>query len=201
MKMYDFKAPNAQKVRIYAAEKGIDLPCEQVDVIHHGLRTPEMLKKNPLGTVPFLELDDGYVIRESRAIIEYFEALHPEPPMLGESPLERARVQELDRLAELGLMIELAHYAHNVSPFFADKGPQSPEAAEMARNCYTKNLAIMDNEIDTNEFVAGAVPTVADCTLYSSLTFADEVQIPLDEKFSNIRRWRDAFAARPSATA
>lgn len=201
MKMYDFKAPNAQKVRIYAVEKGIDLPCVEVDVINHGLRTPEMLKKNPLATVPFLELDDGHVIRESRAIIEYFEAVQPDPPMLGTTPLEWARVQELDRLAELGLMIELAHYAHNVSPFFADKGPQSPEAAEMARNCYVKNLAIMDNEIDGNIFVAGDVPAIADCTLYSTLTFADEVQIPLDEEFSNIYRWREGFSARPSAAA
>lgn len=201
MKMYDFKAPNAQKVRIYAAEKGIDLAYEQVDVINHALRTPEMLKKNPLATVPFLELDDGHIIRESRAIIEYFEALHPDPPMLGTSPLERARVQELDRIAELGLMIELGHYVHNISPFFADKGPQSPEAAEMARNCYTKNLAIMDDDIGDNKFVAGDEPTIADCTLYSSLTFADEVQIPLDEKFANICRWRAEFAARPSAAA
>lgn len=201
MKMYDFKAPNAQKVRIYAAEKGIDLPYEQVDVMNHGLRTPEMLKKNPLATVPFLELDDGHIIRESRAIIEYFEALHPRPPMLGTSPLERARVQELDRLAELGLMIELGHYVHNISPFFADKGPQSSDAADMARNCYAKNLAIMDNDIGDNEFVAGDAPTIADCTLYSTLTFADEVQIPLDEKFSNICRWREGFAVRPSASA
>ena len=199
--MYDFKAPNAQKVRIYAAEKGINLEYEQVDVINHALRTPEMLKKNPLATVPFLELDDGHVIRESRAIMEYFEAVHPEPPMLGTTPLEKARVQELDRLAELGLMVELAHYVHNVSPFFADKGPQSPEAAEMARNCYTKNLAIMDNEIGGNKFVAGGIPTIADCTLYSSLTFADEIQLPLDKKLSNIYRWRAEFSARPSAAA
>ena len=80
-----------------------------------------MLNKNPMGTVPFLELEDGEIIRESRAIIEYLEGIKESPNMLGKSPLEKARIQEVDRLAELGLMIELAHYVHNISPFLLTK--------------------------------------------------------------------------------
>ena len=132
MKMFDYQAPNAQKVRIFAYEKQITIDYIAVDLLNHALRTPEMLKKNPLGTVPFLELDDGTIIRESRAIIEYLEGIKNEPNMLGKDPLEKARIQEIDRLAELGLMIELGNYVHNISPFFQDKGPQSEEAAEMA---------------------------------------------------------------------
>ncbi len=71
--MYDYQAPNAQKVRIFAYEKQITIDYITVDLLNHALRTTEMLKKNPLGTVPFLELDDGTIIRESRAIIEYLE--------------------------------------------------------------------------------------------------------------------------------
>ncbi|MEN3950082.1 glutathione S-transferase family protein [Iodidimonas sp. SYSU 1G8] len=201
MKLYNFAAPNPQKVRIYAAEKGIPLELIDVDVLGHQLRTPEMLAKNPLAVVPFLELDDGTVIRESLVIIEYLEELHPHPPMLGTSPLERARIRELDRLAELGLMVELAHYVHNVSPFFADKGPQSSEAATMALNSYRKTLAVMDREIGERPFVAGGSPTVADCTLYSTLGFGDYVGVKAAEDFPNIVRWRAAFAARPSASA
>ena len=201
MKIYNFEAPNPQKVRIYVVEKGIDVDFVQVDVMGHALRTPEMLAKNPLAIVPFMELDDGTVIRESLVIIEYLEALHPEPPMLGTTPLERAAIQQLDRLAELGLMFELGNYVHHVSPFFADKGPQSPEAAEMALNCYRKNLKIMDDEIADNAFVAGDKPTVADCTLYSTLDFGDYVGQPLDPAFANITRWRAAFSQRPSASA
>ena len=201
MKIYDFEAPNPQKVRIYAAEKSLKLNFVPVDVMNHGLRTPEMLKKNPLAVVPFLELDDGTVIRESLVIIEYLESLHPEPPMLGTSPLDRAKIQQLDRLAELGLMLELGNYVHNISPFFADKGPQSPEAAEMALNSYRKNLKIMDAEIGDNPFVAGDKPTVADCTLYSTLDFGDYVGQALDPAFANITRWRADFSSRPSASA
>ncbi len=201
MKLYNFAAPNPQKVRIYAAEKGIPLELVEVDVINHQLRTPEMLAKNPLAVVPFLELDDGTVIRESLVIIDYLEELHPEPPMLGRSPLERARIRELDRLAELGLMVELANYAHHVSPFFADKGPQSPEAARMALNCYRRNLAIMDREIGGRPFVAGDAPSVADCTLYSTLSFGDYVGLKDADGFANLARWRAGFSRRPSASA
>jgi glutathione S-transferase len=201
VKLYDFDAPNPQKVRIYAAEKGIDLPCEPVAVLEHGLRTPEMLAKNPLGTVPFLELDDGQIIRESLAIIEYLEALYPDPPMLGTTPLERARIQELDRLAELGVMLEAANYVHHISPFFADLGPQSPEAAEMAANNFRKRLAVLDAEISERPFVAGERPTVADCTLYSTLDFGAKIGLGVPEALVNVLRWQSEFAKRPSASA
>ena len=160
MKMYDYPAPNAQKVRIFAYEKNISIEYIPVDLIKHALRTPEMLKKNPLGTVPFLELDDGTIIRESRAIIEYLEGIKSEINMLGETPLEKAKIQEVDRLAELGLMIELGHHVHNISPFFADKGPQSSEASEMALNCYRKNLDIFEKIISGEQFII--------CLLYTS---------------------------------
>jgi glutathione S-transferase len=201
MKLYDYDAPNPQKVRIYAAEKGIDLPCEQVAVLDHGLRTPEMLAKNPLAVVPFLELDDGQIIRESLAIIGYLEALYPEPPMLGSTPLERARIQELDRLVELGVMLEAANYVHNVMPFFADLGPQSSQAAEMAGNNFRKKLTVVNGEIGERPFVAGDRPTVADCTLYSTLDFAAKVGLVIPETLRNVLRWQREFAERPSAGA
>ena len=201
MKLYDYDAPNPKKVRIYAAEKGIDLPCEQVAVLDHGLRTPEMLAKNPLAVVPFLELDDGQIIRESLAIIGYLEALYPEPPMLGSTPLECARIQELDRLVELGVMLEAANYVHNVMPFFADLGPQSSQAAEMAGNNFRKKLTVVNGEIGERPFVAGDRPTVADCTLYSTLDFAAKVGLVIPETLRNVLRWQREFAERPSAGA
>ena len=201
MKLYDYDAPNPQKVRIYAAEKGFELQCEQVAVLEHGLRAPAMLAKNPLAQVPFLEFDDGHIIRESLAIIEYLESIHPEPPMLGSNPLERARIQELDRLAELGIMLEAANFVHHTVPFFADLGPQSEQGGQMASNIFHKKLKIMDGEIGENEFVAGGRLSVADCTLYSALDFAAKFGLKVPEELKNLRRWQSAFAERPSASA
>lgn len=199
MKMYDYPAPNAQKVKIFAYEKEISIEYIPVDLLNHELRTPEMLNKNPMGTVPFLELEDGAIIRESRAIIEYLEGIKESPNMLGKSPLEKARIQEIDRLAELGLMIELAHYVHNISPFFADKGPQSKEAAEMALNCYKKNLQILEDSIRGDEFLIFDRPTVADCTLFSTLTFAESIGVEDQNSFSKIMEWYKKFGKRQSA--
>ena len=198
MKMYDYPAPNAQKVKIFAHEKDITIEYIQVDLLNHELRTPEMLNKNPMGTVPFLELDDGEVIRESRAIIEYLEGIKDSPNMLGKDPLEKARIHEIDRLAELGLMIELAHYVHNISPFFADKGPQSKEAAEMALNCYKKNLRILEDSINGDEFLIFNRPTVADCTLFSTFTFAESIGVDDQNGFSKTMEWYKKFGNRSS---
>ena len=198
MKMYDYPAPNAQKVKIFAYEKDISIEYIQVDLLNHELRTPEMLNKNPMGTVPFLELDDGKVIRESRAIIEYLEGIKDSPNMLGKDPLEKARIHEIDRLAELGLMIELAHYVHNISPFFADKGPQSKEAAEMALNCYKKNLRILEDSINGDEFLIFNRPTVADCTLFSTFTFAESIGVDDQNSFSKTMEWYKKFGNRSS---
>jgi glutathione S-transferase len=201
MKLYSFAAPNPQKVRIYAAEKGIALPCEEVAVLDNALKSPEMLAKNPLAQVPFLELDDGQIIRESLAIIEYLEALHPQPPMFGSTPLERARIQELDRLAELGILMEAANYAHHTFPFFAELGPQSSEGAQMASNLLATKLAIMDMEIGDKTFVAGGRLSIADITLFCALGFVTQYGPGIPADLDNLSRWRAGFAKRPSATA
>src|SRR5690348_5694187 len=114
MKVYDFVgAPNPKKLRVYLAEKGLSIPCVPVNIVSGENRTPEFLRKNPLGGLPVLELDDGSHLTESLAIIEYLEELHPTPPMLGTTPRERARVRELERIAELGVLNAVATYFQN----------------------------------------------------------------------------------------
>ena len=100
MKLYDFPfAPNPRKVRIYLAEKGLSVPLVPVNLVKGEQHAPEFLAKNPLGALPVLELDDGTILTESLAIIHYFEELHPEPAMIGTTPLERARVRRLEQIA------------------------------------------------------------------------------------------------------
>src|SRR5712692_641082 len=90
MKLYDFpQSPNCRKVRVYLAEKGLSVPLQQINLLAGEQSSPEFLRRNPFGAVPILELDDGTVIPESLVIIEYFEELYPEPPLLGRDPLTR----------------------------------------------------------------------------------------------------------------
>ena len=202
MKLYEFSgAPNPKKVRVYLAEKGIDVPSQQVNIIAGENRQPEFLKKNPMGGLPVLELDDGSYLPESLAIIEYFEELHPNPPMIGTTPLERARVRSLERLIELSILGRIAGVFQNTHPLFAGRLKQSPEAAESARTALVANLKILDEKIGSNAFAAGSKPTIADCTLLAAMQFAEFAQIPIDASNKNVHRWYESFKQRPSAAA
>lgn len=202
MKLYDFVgAPNPKRLRVYLAEKGIKVPTEPVNIITGENRTPEFLKKNPLGGLPVLELDDGSHLTESLAIIEYFEDLHPKPPMIGTTPRERARVRELERIAEIGVLGRVATIFQNTHPFMAGRIKQSPDAAETARGLLGNSLKVLDAAIGKNKFVAGDRPSIADCTLLAALDFADFAQIAIDPKYANVARWCADFKQRPSAQA
>jgi glutathione S-transferase len=202
MKIYDFVgAPNPKKLRVYLAEKGIKVPTEAVDIVQGMNRKPEFLKKNPMGGLPVLELDDGSCLSESLAIIEYLEELHPTPPMVGTTPLERARVRSLERIAELGVMSAIASIFQNTHPFMAGRLKQSPDAAENARNRLAAVLKVLDAEIGKRPFVAGDKPTIADCTLLAALEFGEFAGLPVDPAYPNVTRWYHAFKERPSAAA
>lgn len=202
MKLYDYVgAPNPKKVRVYLAEKGIQVPLEQVDILSGQNRQPPFLAKNPMGGLPVLELDDGTCIPESLAIIEYFEELHPNPPMIGTTPAERARVRALERVCELGVLSRIATIFQNTHPFFAARVKQSPEAAENARTQLAAIVKVLDRAIGDGPFVAGATPTIADCTLLAALNFAEFGQIAIDPAATNVHAWYERFRRRPSAAA
>ena len=87
VKLYNrSQAPNPRRVRIFAAEKGIELALEEVDILAGQSRAPEFLAKNSSGGVPVLELDDGSHLSESVAICRYLEGLHPEPNLFRARP-------------------------------------------------------------------------------------------------------------------
>src|SRR5713226_3423593 len=106
MKIYDYKlAPNPRRVRIFLAEKKIIVPLEEIDIMKGVNRQPEFLRKNPLGGIPVLELDDGKCLAESVAICRYFEELHPEPALFGTGAIERATIEMWNRRMELSLFV------------------------------------------------------------------------------------------------
>ena len=200
MKLYTFSlAPNPRRVHVYLAEKGIDLTLETVDIATGANRQPDFLKKNPLGGLPVLELDDGSHLTESLAIMEYFEELHPEKPMIGRTPLERAHTREVERIAEIGVLSAVGTIFQNTNPLFAGRVKQSPDAVETARTRLANNLTVLDHKIGDKPFVMGSEPTIADCTLFAALKFGEFAGAPLDRGYKNVARWYDAFSQRPSA--
>jgi len=202
MKIYDFVgAPNPKRLRVYLAEKGIKVPFEPVDLISGQTRSPEFLRKNPSGGLPVLELDDGSYLPESLAIMEYFEDLNPQPPMVGTTPIERARTRAAERIAELGVLQQVGTIFQNTHPFMAARLKQSADAAENARTRLSANLKVLDDLIGQQPFVAGPRPSIADCTLFAALEFAAFAGVELDLAHKNIARWYEAFKQRASAQA
>ena len=204
MKLYMFPvAPNPTRVRLYLAEKaaaGTKIPIEQIAVnLPQGeQRSPEHRARHPLGKLPVLELDDGRFFTESLAIIEYLEELHPDPPLIGTSPEERMRVRELERLAELGVLVPVARIVHATnSPIGA---PPEPAVAESARSVLPDGLRVLDDTLaDGRPFIAGERPTIADCTLAAALQFGRFRDVTVDPAFENVVAWDERYRARPPA--
>jgi glutathione S-transferase len=206
MRLFSSLGPNPKRVRVYLAEKGLALPVEHVDIFAGENRTPEFLARNPLGRLPVLELDDGTFLPESLAIIEYLEELHPEPPMIGRTPAERARVRALERAAEMGILHRVGTlYIHGPGPHSASAvalgARPSPEACDYARRYFEATLAHLDAAIGDRPFVAGDRPTIADCTLFAALEIARLLGVDPGARVPAVERWYAGFARRPSAAA
>ena len=202
MKIYDSQtAPNPRRVRIFLAEKGIEVSYEQIDIAKAQNRSPEFHKKNELGVVPVLELDDGTCIAESVAICRYFEELHPEPPLMGVGALDRAMVEMWQRRMEFQIFIPIVQVFRNGHPFFKGRIPQVPEFGEVCRKAAEQQLGWLDSVLAEREFIAGDRYTIADITALCGIDFGRVSGIRIQPEQKHLARWHAAVSARPSAKA
>jgi glutathione S-transferase len=202
MKIYDSKtAPNPRRVRIFVAEKGIEIPYEEVDLVKAVNRGEEFRKKNPSGTVPVLELDDGTCISETVAICRYLEELHPNPPLMGVDAKDRALVEMWQRRMELELLIPIADAFRQRHDFFKGKIRQLPEYAEVQKKNAEDRLARLNNELANRKFIAGDRYTIADITALCAIDFGRVSKIAIQPDQANLARWHAEVSARASAKA
>jgi glutathione S-transferase len=202
MKLHDFgRAPNPRRVRIFLAEKGIDVPRENVDLMQRAHKAPGFLEKNPLGQIPVLELDDGSCLSESVAICRYFEALHPEPPLFGRSAREQAEVEMWNRRVELGLLQAVGMVWVHGSPLTAHLLRQIPENVAPNRKRAAWFFALLDRSLAERAFLAGDRYSIADITALCTIDFARIVDIAPDPQLAALARWHAEVSARPSAKA
>ncbi|WP_431274680.1 glutathione S-transferase family protein [Variovorax ureilyticus] len=193
-------APSPTRVRLYVAEKNAAHLAFQVTEVVVNLQAGEQhqtahLARNPLGRVPVLELDDGMFLGESLAIIEYLEDRFPEPSMLGRTPVERARVRELDRVAELRVLLPLGRLVHYSNSPMA-RQPQ-PALADHYRSMLPVGLGFIEGRLrDGRPFIAGDRPTVVDCTLAAALDFGRRRGVPLDDEYGEVAAWFERYRAR-----
>jgi len=202
MKLYDGgRAPNPRRVRIFLAEKGINIPMEQVDIATHQHRADAYTAINPMQRLPALLLDDGTAIAESIAICRYFEGLDPDPPLFGRGSLECALVEMWNRRVELNLYQAVSAALRHPHPSMKDKEAQAPEWGEANRSRVFEFLALLDRELTDRMFVAGDHYTIADITTLVAVDFMRPAKLIMPEEFVNLRRWHTHVGERPSAAA
>ena len=201
MKLFEAPTPNARRVHIFMAEKGIEIERVSVDIRAGENIQVEYLQKNPGGRVPMLELDDGTCIGESMAICRYLEGLHAEPNLFGDSTLQCAQIEMWQRRVEINLFMEIAGAFRNLTGFFKDRETCVKQWGEVCAEKALKALPMFDDQLANNRFVAGDRFSVADITLIVALDFAKQVKVVTLPELENISRWYAELSERASISA
>jgi len=210
MKLYDTAwAPSPRRVRIYLAEKGIEVEREEVDLRANEQLGDAYLTINPRGAVPALELDDGEILCESAAICRYFEALQPEPPLFGSTPLEVGRIESWTRRIESDGYAAAVYVFRNTRPVFEDRAipgrwpgvEQIPELATRGSIMWKGFTEALDQRLADREWIAGGGYSFADISALVTIDFALAAKLEVGQGHANLLRWHAAAAARPSARA
>ncbi len=210
MKLYDFTpAPNPRRVRIFASEKGLQLPTTQVNLRAREQFSAAFRAINPYCTVPVLERASGEYICGARAICGYLEACHPEPPLLGGDAWEQAQVASWTGFVEEMGMAAAAEVYRNTAEAFTNRslpGPvpceQIPALAERGRKRWASFLGILGDRLEQSRYVGGAHFSLADITAWVCLDFSAWSELPgVSAASPGLQRWYEGLCARPSAGA
>ena len=209
MKFYDFSlAPSPRRVRIFIAEKGLEIETVQVDLRAGDQLKPDFAKKNPWLTVPVLELDDGTCISEIGACCRYLEETFPEPPLMGRDAKEKAIVEMWNHHMEVDGIQAGSEALRNFAKGMAGRaltGPhgyeQIPALAERGKKRLGHFFEMIDQRLGESEYIAGKDYSIADITAMVTVDFAGWVKVAPLESQTNLKRWYDAVSARPSAKA
>jgi len=203
MKLYNSLGPNPRMVRMFLAEKGLEIPLLEVDLMGGENRREPYTAKNPAGQLPALELDDGTVIAESPVVCEYLEELHPEPALVGTTPEQRAEARMWLRRVDLAICEPMANgfrFAEGLA-IFENRMRCIPQAADDLKATARDGLLWLDRLLAGKDFLCGDRLTIADLRLYAFLDFGACVGQPIPEEAGEVRRWFEGLSARASAEA
>ncbi|MEJ6593106.1 MAG: glutathione S-transferase family protein [SAR86 cluster bacterium] len=203
MKFINSIGPNPKVVRMYMAERGISLDTLDIDLVAGENRQPDYLSKNPSGTTPALQLDDGSFVAEITVICEYLDDKNGNSDLIGTTAEARAETRMWGRRIDLQIMENVANgfrYSEGLA-MFKDRLRTIPHAADDLKILAQERLTWLDQQMAGKQFVCGDRFTLADIMLYCFLEFGISVGQPLNAANKNISAWYERVAARPSAAA
>lgn len=203
MKIYEMKiAPNPRRVRMFLAEKGItNIEFIEINLQKGDNLTSEFHHKNPFEKVPILELDDGQCISESVAICRYFEELHQEIPLMGETPLDKAIIEMWQRHCEFYFFLPTVMCFQHTSGYFKDRMNVINEWGDDCRTQILKFMQLINKHLEHHQFITGDNFSIADITALCTIDFNRVNHISISDDFIHLKRWYENVSARPSAQA
>ena len=196
-------APSPRRARILIAEKRVPHKTVQVD-LRNGEQMGEAFRLiNPRCTVPALKVEEAAVLTDNAAIAAYLEARHPEPPLLGRTPLDKAEIASWQWRVEFEGLAAIADAFRNSSPAMANRaltGPvdyaQIPELAQRGLARVQLFFAMLNDHLAGRDFIAAGQFSVADITAVVAVDFARVVKVKPGDEHPHLRRWREAMQAR-----
>ena len=203
MQFYNSIGPNPRVVKLFMAEKGMEIPRVEVDLLKGENRQEAYKAKNPSGQMPALELDDGVVLAEILPICEYLEEVHPSPPLIGSNAEERGVTRMWTRRIDLNICEPMANgfrFSDGIK-LFENRVHCIPQAADDLKAITRERLAWLDGLVAGRQYIVGDRFTLADILLFAFVEFGAQVGQPLDPANKNLAAWKDRVAARPSAAA
>ena len=206
MKFYDCStAPSPRRARMVIAEKRVDVETVEVDLRSGAHFAPEFQAINPRCTVPVLISREGEALCDNAAIVRYLEALYPDPPLLGTTPLDQARTAEWIWRVESDGLMAIMEVLRNTSKAMKDRalpGPdpvaQIPELAERGRERGQRFFKVLDDRLKETPWLAGEHFSFADISAFVFVEFAAWVKLQPGEEMEALSTWREACKARPS---
>lgn len=207
MKFYDNAvAPSPKRVRMFIAEKGLEIETVEIDIRTGEQFTDDFRAKNPFCTVPVLELDDGTHLITTDGCYAWLEETYPDPPLLGRNPVEKGQVADALQIVMFHGQMAVSETLRNSMEAMVDRGiigpdnyAQIPELAERGRQRCARFMDSLNTMIGDHAFVAGDSFTAADIDAFVYVSFAKWAEIEPGENHANVNRWYEAVAARPSA--
>lgn len=209
MRLYDCQmAPNPRRARIFIAEKGLEIPKEEISILEGENLSENYLQINPWGLLPCLVLDDGTVINEAPCIFRYLETLHPEPNLLGTEPVESAHIEAWERFGEMQGMQAVGEFFRNQSEVLQNRAMPGfsgialiPELVERGKQRIAWFYEQINKRLAQSEYLGAERFTAADITAQCVVDFGTAVGLAAPTSHSNIKRWHKAVSERESATA
>ena len=200
MKLFSAVGPSARTVRMFLAEKQLQIPVQEVDILRGENLKPAHREFNPGGQLPVLELDNGFILAESLAICQYINDIYPAPPLLGTDEQQRAETTMWCRRIDLRIMEPMIQgfRGSDAYEFFKDRYHLVVEGAADLKIIANNNLAWLNEIMKDNTYICGERFSLADIQLFCFLDYCSRVGMKLKPEWHHLQRWFALISARPS---